>query len=253
MNGFKHNYGLKIGDIDENGSKIEYIYECETGKYFLYHIKGFDLQIIAEDETLIGKNAKFNKLILQIGDYLSNEPALRGLYITHMVHAVKNLFDGNEDSAVETLASTYDSMTRYLKRHAVIPYLLGAFVLVFISLIAYFVSYKFGWLSSFENTLFSAVVLAALGGFLSVAISLRNISVEVQDNFGVKAIYGVVRIVIAMISGIIVYYLIEGKIAFSFIKDFQNFNTYYIAFFFSGFSEKLVSNLMLDFEKKDKN
>lgn len=30
---FKHNYDLKVGEADEGGNKIEYIYESEPGKY----------------------------------------------------------------------------------------------------------------------------------------------------------------------------------------------------------------------------
>ena len=250
---YKYNYELKVGDDDRFGNKIEYIYENVVGEYLIYHIEDFDFQIQAEDQTLIGKNIKFNRLILQIGDYLSHERILRKRYITHIVHAFKNLYDGNEDVALDTLVLTYDNMTRYLKRRAIVPYLFGAFLLVLISLITYFVTYLVGNLDNFGHTIFSAIVLSSLGGFLSVAISLRNLDVDIQDKFWVKTLYGFVRILIAIISGVIMYFLIEGKVAFSFLKDNQITDTYYIAFFIAGFSERFVSNMLFSFEKAGDN
>ena len=247
---YKYNYNLKVGELDRNGEKIGYIYECVPGKYFIYHTGYFDLQFVAEDETLISNNPEFNRIWFQIADYLANDYSLRQPFIAHLAYAIKNLHDGNPDTACSSLVSTYDSMTHRLRRRAVLPYLTGAFALVLTSLISYFLVYLYGNLSDFGHLIFSAIVLSALGGFLSVGISLRNINVEVQDSFWIKAVYGFVRIMIAMISGVIIYFLIEGKVAFAFLKDTQNLNAYYIAFFVSGFSEKLISNLMFDFGNK---
>jgi hypothetical protein len=143
-------------------------------------------------------------------------------------------------------------MTRRLKRRSVIPYLAGAFSLVLISLIVYFAIYRLGNLNNFGHIIFSAVVFSGLGGFLSVAVSIRDVPLDVQDNGWTKAAYGFIRIIIAMISGIAVYYLIESGIALTFIKDLKNQNAFYAAFFIAGFIEKLVANLMLGFEGKSK-
>jgi hypothetical protein len=248
--GWKHNYNLKVGDKDEDGDVIEDIHERVPGKYFIYTIADHDLRSFAEDETILSSNAKFNQLFYKIGDYLSNDPSLRKPFVSHLSFALKNLYDGYPDIACDGLTVTYDNMTRVMKRRAPLPYITGAFVLVLISLISYFLVYRFGNLNDFGYMMFSAVALSGLGGFLSVAISLRNINVDVQDHFMMKAAYGFIRIVIAMISGVIVYFLIEGKVALVFLKDLQNANTFYIAFFVSGFSEKLVSNLLFDFENK---
>ena len=250
---YKYDYNLKVGENDKNGNKIEYIYERVPGKYFIYHIGNFDLQFVAEDEAVISKDSKFNKLWLQIADYLANDSTLRRPYIAHLAYAIKNLHDGSPDSAYQSLTSTYDSMKRELKRRAIVPYLSGAFALVLISLIAYFAVYKWGNLNELGHTIFCAVVFSGLGGFLSIAISLRNINVDVQDGLWTKAVYGFIRIVIAMISGVAVYYLIESNIALTFIKDLNNINAFYAVFFIAGFVEKLVSNLMLDFEGKTKS
>lgn len=249
---WKYDYTLKVGDNDINDNKIEYIYEKVPGKYFIYHIGDFDLQFVAEDETIISKDSKFNRLWLQIADYLSNDKSLRKPYITHLAYAIKNLHDGSPDSAYDALTSTYDGMTRQLKRRAVLPYLFGASTLVLISLITYFAVYKYGDLNVLGHIIFCAVVFSGLGGFLSIAISLRNLNVDVQDGFYTKAVFGFIRIAIAMISGVAVYYLIESNIALTFIKELKNINAFYAAFFIAGFIEKLVSNLMLGFEDKAK-
>lgn len=256
---WKNRYDFKVGDSDHSGLKITKIHQRSPGNYLIYETSDSKLRFIVEDTTVISKNVDFIILWLKIADYLDSDETLKETYNSYLSFAVKALHDENPATAFKVLTSAHDNITRRLKRRTVLPYLTGAFAPVLFSLIVYlfvylgnrsnYVSSNFK-LNEFGYMIFSAVTFSSIGGVLSVAISLKNLNVDVQDNVKMKAVYGFIRIIIAMISGVIAYFLIEGRVAFGFLKDLQNINTYYIAFFVSGFSEKLVSNMLFDFETK---
>lgn len=57
-------------------------------------------------------------------------------------------------------------------------------------------------------------------------------------------LYGALRIVISIISGVIIYFLIQTRILLAFLKDASDVNGLIIVSVVAGFSEKLVPNLM---------
>ena len=61
---------------------------------------------------------------------------------------------------------------------------------------------------------------------------------------------GFLRVVIAMISGVVAYLLIESKIVFSFLGDQSSGNGYLIVAFLSGFSERFIPNIMNTWSSK---
>lgn len=56
------NFHSKVGELDPLGRKIEAIYFSSDGKYFIYHIGNYSLEIVAADGTLISKNLKVNQI-----------------------------------------------------------------------------------------------------------------------------------------------------------------------------------------------
>jgi hypothetical protein len=245
----RYDYNLKVGQSDRNGKKIEYIYACVPGVYCIYHIDKYDIQIIAEDEGSMTKDAEVNKLLLTVGDYFANDYKVRTKYISYMAYAVKTFYDDNKKNARQALTLTHENILRYLERKAEFAYLTGAFLMVLISLLTYFVVYKVGDLSDLGHIIFCAISFSAIGGLLSVSTSSGNIKVDVQNPFRTKVFYGATRIMIAIISGVIAYFLVDSKILFAFIKDTNNIHAFYVVFFLAGFSEKLIPNIMLDFDK----
>lgn len=253
---FSFNFHSKPGDKDPLGREIIEVYFSSDGKYFIYHIGDYSLQIVAVDGTPISKNAKANGIYMRILDYLASNSELKKKYTRSLAFAVKTFYDGDIDVAIHSLESTLENITRSLKRKAESAYIGGALILVLIAPIAYFITYRVGLvyqaegLNALGQMIFCAVVFSALGGFLSVTLNVRNLDVDVQNSFRTIMFYGAQRIIIAMISGIFIYFLIASKIFLAFFEDIQNNNIYYVAFFLCGFSERLVPNLMLNFEEK---
>lgn len=152
--------------------------------------------------------------------------------------------------AISSLEATYNNITRALKRKAEAAYVGGAILLVLIAPLVYLATYKIGDLSDLGHILFCAVVFSATGGFLSVALNVKNLDVDVQNPYWTIMLYGAQRIFLAMICGVFIYFLITSKILLAFFQDLSNINLYYVAFFLCGFSERLVPNLMLNFEER---
>jgi len=63
-------------------------------------------------------------------------------------------------------------------------------------------------------------------------------------------VYGAFRIVIALISGVMVYFLIEAKLLLTVLKDAADLYVFIVISFASGFSETLVPNIVKKIEKK---
>jgi hypothetical protein len=243
------NFYSKVGDLDPIGRRIEAIYFSSDQNYFIYHIGNYSLEIVAVDGSLLSKNSKANEIYGRILDYFASNAELKRKYVKSIAFAIKTLYDGDSEIAINILEATYKNITRFLKRKAELAYLLGAITLMFIGLITYFLTYKAGNLNDFGHIIFCALIFSSLGGFLSVALNVKNLDVDVQNSFPITMFYGAQRVFLAMISGVFIYFLISSKIFLAFFENLQNINIYYVAFFLCGFSERLVPNLMLNFEK----
>ena len=91
-----------------------------------------------------------------------------------------------------------------------------------------------------------------MGVFLSTVIGVKNIKVDLQNTLGIKTVFGGLRIAIAIVSGIVIYFLIQANILLGFIKDTSNTSLLYVAFFLSEFSERLIYNLMIEIQGRIK-
>lgn len=251
---YKHNYDLKVGDDDELGRKIVNIYSTVKGKYFIYHHSDFILGVMAEDESLINEDTEINKLFYQNVEFLSDDPPVRRKYLRNVAYAIKALYDGHKEAAADGLRSTYDRIQEYLLRRAIVAYLTGVVVgSLILPLALYFAIFKLNTVyRDIAGLIFNAVLFSTLGGFLSTVTGIKDIKVDLQNNFLMKSCFGSLRIAIAIISGVIVYFLIQGNVLFGFVKDTSVESLYYVMFFLSGFSEKLVFNLMLELEGRVK-
>jgi gamma-glutamylcyclotransferase len=233
---------LKIGIKDSSGRKIRRIHARESGRYTIYETT--DNQIVIKGQVLLANVPELNRLLTKIGDLVSNAPSLGKKYNASRAHAMKVFMDGDSETSSCLFQDVFDDMARYLTRRAKIAYQLGAAILMLLSLIALPVASAFGTFDQLGARLCYAVILSSMGGFLSVAIGADKLKVDLQNSHFVNMLYGGLRILIAIISGIIVVFFIEAKIVLSFLKDTSNVSGFIIAAFFAGFSEKLVPNLM---------
>jgi hypothetical protein len=91
-------------------------------------------------------------------------------------------------------------------------------------------------------TLFYMMTFGAIGGLLSIAIYIDKHE-EKFSRFMIQRVYaGLFRILIAMLSGLIIYILFRSDLIVGFNDQSNNFLKYALAII-SGFSQNLVPNL----------
>ena len=103
----------------------------------------------------------------------------------------------------------------------------------------------------FKSIIYAAG-FAALGGFFSVCINFKDIEFERALTWWRYEMYGLQRIVLASICGVISYLLVSSDILLSFITKSPNATLALMAVcVLSGFSEKLIPNALKRLESKE--
>jgi len=234
---------LKIGDKDAYGSIVELVFHNSPGRYTIYQVAPLEVRVAGDTSALHGQ-IKINQLITKIGEYRQIE-RIRQLYNSGYAYAVRLALDGDVAQAEAALQQLLDSVQAYLMRSSRLSYLLGAIYLLGITLAVFGVLALFNLIGDLGVHIFSAMTFAAMGGVMSVAIGIKKIDLDHQEKKIVNCFYGSIRTLIAMIAGVVVFFMIESGFALSFLKISPNTPyAYLIAAFLSGFSEMLVPNLM---------
>jgi hypothetical protein len=243
----------KIGDLDSFGDKILLVHYSEPDAYIIYETEDRKVRCAgaAVNASLSGKDALHAQLT-KYADLTTHTPSLKQKYNSHVAHAVRLALGGDLDASVSVLQGVVDKVTRYLTRRCQFAYLLGVLLLSLSIVVVYLIAWVSGRMTPESQRVLACIMFATLGGVMSVAISLRKLEIDKDDEFGVNIFYGGFRIVIAGIAGVIIYYLIEARIVFGFLREAQEANGLYIAAFLSGFSEMLVPDLMRQINKPGK-
>jgi hypothetical protein len=238
------------GEKDLSGNIVRRVFARRKGKYIIYETMGRQIIYNLDESFQVPENRKVSKLLIQVGDLVAHTPILSSKYNSSRAYAMKTLFDGDVEGAEDALHRIIKDMTRHLNRRAKISYQIGAATMMILALTTIVVLFRLEALSQVDIRFIFAVVFSSMGGLMSVASSTKSIKVELQDSFYVNMTYGAFRIVIAMIAGIIVCFLIEAGVIFSFLKGTPELNGFIIASFLSGFSEKLIPNLFRELEEE---
>jgi len=105
--------------------------------------------------------------------------------------------------------------------------------------------------TEFINSYFCAL-FAGFGGFISVSHKLLKLVIEKDVSCSVYMLYGIERMIIANLSGIVAYVLIRCGIALSFMNDVSNpLYAYMTVSILSGFSETYIPDLLLKMGAKE--
>ncbi len=99
---------------------------------------------------------------------------------------------------------------------------------------------------------FFCSLFAGFGGFISVTRKLLNLVIEKGVKFTVYILYGIERMIIANLSGVVAYVLIKSGIALSFVNEVSEPLYAYIAIaIVAGFSENYIPDILINIEKKE--
>ena len=94
-----------------------------------------------------------------------------------------------------------------------------------------------------------AMTYASIGGFLSVASTLKSIQIDSSDFGWFQFFYGAIRIIISMLSGLALYILIRSELVLPQLNYQENIFIIYILAIIAGFSESFLPNLLKKVEK----
>jgi hypothetical protein len=238
---------LKKGDVDSSGNTVARIFSKEPGRYVIYETTDHEVKVRGTNVSL-AHHPKITQLMSKLGDLTTHSRSLPTKYNSSMAHAMKILLDGDAEASYLSLLTTFRDMKRFLSRGAKFAYLSGASALMIVSFIAYVIAYKVGISSFLTARMFDAAVAASMGGFLSVAIGTESLKIDLQDGYTVNIGYGAMRILMAIISGVVTLFLIESRLILPSLKDAPENSGLVIAAFLSGFSEKLIPNLLRKIE-----
>jgi hypothetical protein len=233
---------LKVGDMDSSGNQILAVYAKKKGLYAIYEITGH--KVIIKGDFSLADHSDLNRVLMKIAELTAGIPSLKLTYNSSLGHAMKIYLDGDSKTANHVLRRVYDQMVLHLTRRGKAAYLGGAAASMGLALFSFLVSRVFRISNLDTIHVFWAIVCSSVGGFLSVALGSQSLKIDLHDSPRLNFFNGVVRILIAMICGVILYFLIQAEFVLSIIKHDQESYGYVIVFFLSGFSEKLVPNLL---------
>jgi hypothetical protein len=238
---------LKVGELDALGVTVQRIFSREAGKYTIYETAENRVAIDGPDSERCN-HPGIHQAMMTVADITIHNPALKGQYNSRIAHAYKIALDGDGKTCESALREIAEDMSRHISRVRQRAYQLGALIGVLIPPISFLTAYRLWPLNELALRLFTASVFAALGGFFSVLLGIRQLDLDLKENFGATMTHGIFRIVIAVISGIVVVYLIRANLLLGPLNNPTSGDTFALACFLTGFSERLVPNVLKRFE-----
>lgn len=255
---------LIVGVNDFDGNQIEKIY-VRGDEYIIYGIANvseaesfrvlIDTEVEADPNGLVGRFEEIKEDVVNFRSIL-----FKGVHDKSVKHqaanAVSTALRGDVEKARKIFQGISDRVAKEYKsiQYGRIFYLSGSFALVFLFSMLAILFYIFRECNFVKNIaemkyISYVIVFSGLGGVLSVCINIKNMEFERDSVWYLFFIYGVQRILIASLCGILSYILIRGDLIFTFIMNSANpyFGMMAVCAA-AGFSETLIPNALKKIE-----
>jgi hypothetical protein len=258
---------LKVGADDPAGCRISHVY-AKGDEYLIYDyddVKGKSIMRVFIDTEVEDDPKKivsnWNRIKLKFNEFKGVVGKASNAEFAKSVasQAVSLALNGEHEDASRIL----DDLIKQIKKDHLdrikckLSYLLSCIlwlvVMTVVGLIFYLYRDK-----TFQDrfmtavTIFYCCLFAAYGGFISVTRKLNNLIVEIDLNHVNYIVYGIERMLIASLSGIVAYVLIKAGIIMALVNDAENPLYGYMAIsLVAGFSENYVPDLLVKMEKKE--
>jgi hypothetical protein len=259
--------GIKPGmEIETAHGKqtVSFIFYKKENKYIIYEIKETG-QITYKTSTDFPDNTHSIALILdKVENYLDSDKVLWRKYRNTMGDVYHMALEGGTDNmniAKKLLKSIIPELEvdvyGYSKVYYLIPCIIAVLVMGLFSLIFKSWNYMLSFYESLNHVhsidgnfrlLFNIAMFASIGGLFSIAIDIDSHQDKIRSRlkWGPSTIAGLFRILVSILSGIILYVLLQSNIiSFGFMNG--GTSTYYVYYTFAilaGFSQKFVPNLL---------
>jgi hypothetical protein len=266
----------RVGGLDKRGRRVREILWVTKDFVIFRHDQGISPHF-SNDDTLAREQARrymrLGRVISRVNALLPPanaeevRPTHRGWSFFHTpdaflyretARAIANALVGQRGDALEILAFVEDRLIARRRVQGQIQYLLACTaMLAIIMLVAGLIEF---WLRPPQmpwGDLVEVATSGAAGGFLSVAIGIRELDIDPGTRWWINAYYGLNRLTISVVSAGVLYILIKGKLVFEplFSGSPQDAFVLYALAIAAGFSETLVPNILksTESEKPNKN
>lgn len=256
---------IKKGDKDVLGDVIDKIFYRKTNEsnevdYLIYEISDGELRFDAID-TLAKKLVNYSSSIVDIQSSLNINPELKKRYNPFLANLIRNIFESETSVDLKPIfIKLQDKIIGNILSIAKLKYLKLCLYLLLIVLGSALIFWWYNstisgtyFFKSFNEDLirmFYLAVAGSVGGFISVTLKINKIPIDPFIPFKRTRLDAFIRIILAMIFGILIFWFIKSEFI-SFIDSKKlNFNqpkgtllSLSIAVI-SGFSERLIPNIL---------
>lgn len=242
---------VKKGGKDQRGRDILDIF-WSTKDYVIYqHPAGISPHFSDDEEMTKEQRAAY----AQIGPLLAEVNALRsgtmwraGSIDREIARGVAQSLEGDLESAKRTLTVVQSRLRNLRTVEGRLQYQISCFcVAVVAGLLFTLVRLLSGQEArgALAASKFAAVgTFGAIGGFLSVSMGIRKLSIDPDADWKINAVAGASRIVIAIIGSVFVYLAIVSKLVLGNLPLAESEAGLYAISIAAGFSEAFVPNIL---------
>ena len=237
------------GGKDQRGREILDVYWSTRDYVIFKHPSGISPHFSDDEQLAKQQRSAYS----DIGPTLSKVNALRsGLTAKtesidrEIARAVSQALDGHIDNARVILDAVRERLLGLRSAKGRLQYQCSAFVLmVLVSLVIW----GYGVIGHLDNQpalvmLLQVALCGAVGGFLSISMTIRTLDIDPDADWKVNAIAGASRIIIALIGSVFVYFAVKSGLVLGSLNLFAHPEGVYTLAIASGFSETLVPNIL---------
>lgn len=228
-------------------------------KVFFYSEEKEFIIIKAENDNdihVFGGNLKKIEHLLAECKYLTSNlknKKMQDLFIHQIAIAMNSYMLGETETSKKILTAL---LNKLYQREVLTKKLWYIGVFLFVTVLMICISAFSNYIDNFlYSNYLKIATFGAIGGFISLNIRLQDIKFEVSESTINYIMVSIYKVVFAMLSSIISYFLIESELILGIIKNNNSNNNYFIYAIatLAGFSESLLPNIFKSIEKKAKD
>jgi hypothetical protein len=247
-----------VGSFDSRGREILEVYWATKDYVIFRHASGISPHFSDVDKLADSQRKTYGN----IGPLLSGVNALRSGLILKTVsidreiaRAVAQALEGNVENASEILTAVRKRLLGLISTRGRLQYQLSAFVfMMIVGAVTWW--YTTTMVSSTQSGLIivlKVAVCGAIGGFLSVSMTVKTLDIDPDSDWKVNSLAGASRIIIALIGSIFIYFAIKSKLVLGSVDLLSPIEAAYALAIAAGFSETFVPNILQKVSDPDKN
>lgn len=237
-----------VGAKDPQGRTIACVY-FSFPEYVIYRTdKG--IKVFTYDDHLAREDRIYTSRFLDIGAELATIYSLQPEEIARVesiniqiARGINQCFEGRLEAAKAILNDACARLIRLRRLQGRLEYLFSAFALLGLFLILSGILHMF---ASVNVTIIYSNIIScgAIGGFLSVALGVWKLDIDLDANRSHNLVSGASRIFISALAAVVVYFAVKSNVVFGVLYSETSNTGIYLCSVIAGFSETFVPNVI---------